>query len=78
MEELEKYTVISTDKNFAVLQSFDKEEIKMVEILLLPVVKKGDVLVYKDDLYMIDNEERRKRLETIKERLNKLKDKKID
>lgn len=73
MEELEKYAVDRIEGDFAVLENIKTKEIKLVELLLLPVVKEKDILVYKDDLYMIDNEERRKRLATIEEKLNKLK-----
>ena len=73
MNKLEKYAVDRIEGNFAILENIDTKEIKMVELLLLPVVKEKDILVYKDDLYMIDNEERRKRLDVIKEKLDKLK-----
>ena len=76
MEKLEKYAVDRIEGNFAILENIETREIKMVELLLLPVVKEKDILVYKDDLYMIDNEERRKRLEIIREKLDKLKEKK--
>ncbi len=76
MEELEKYAVDRLEEGFAILENIDTGEIKMVELLLLPVVKEKDMLVYKDGFYMIDDEERRKRLEIIRERLEKLK--KID
>ena len=73
MEEFERYVVNNISGEFAILQNLDNKELKMVELLLLPVVKKNDKLIYKDELYMIDDEERRKRLEEIKEKLDKLK-----
>ena len=72
-EKLEKYAVDRIEGDFALLENIDTKEMKLVELLLLPVVKEKDILVYKDDLYMIDNEERRKRLEIINEKLRKLK-----
>ena len=72
-EELEKYAVDRIEEGFAVLENIKTREIKLVELLLLPVVKEKDILVYKDDLYMIDDEERRKRLAIIQEKLAKLK-----
>ena len=75
MENLEKYAVDRIEGRFAILENIDTKELKMVELLLLPVVKEKDILVYKDDLYMIDNEERRKRLDMIRDKLNKLKEK---
>ena len=71
-EELEKYAVDRIEEGFAVLENIKTREIKLVELLLLPVVKEKDILVYKDDLYMIDDEERRKRLKIIEEKLAKL------
>ena len=73
MKKLEKYAVDRIEGEFAVLQNLDTKEIKLVELLLLPVVKEKDILVYQNDLYMIDDEERRKRLENIRERLDKIK-----
>ena len=73
MEEFERYVVNNISGEFAILQNLDNKELKMVELLLLPVVKKNDKLIYKDELYMIDDEERRKRLEEIKAKLDKLK-----
>ncbi len=75
MDNLEKYAVDRIEGKFAILENIDTKELKMVELLLLPVVKEKDILVYKDDLYMIDNEERRKRLDIIRDKLNKLKEK---
>ncbi len=72
-EKLEKYAVDRIEGQFAVLENIETREIKLVELLLLPVVKEKDILVYKDDLYMIDDEERRKRLKIIEEKLAKLK-----
>ena len=76
MEKLEKYAVDRIEGKFAVLENIDTKELKLVELLLLPVVKEKDILVYKDDLYMIDDEERRKRLDFIKHKLDILKNKK--
>ena len=73
MKKLEKYAVDRIEGQFAVLENIETREIKLVELLLLPVVKEKDILVYKDDLYMIDDEERRKRLKIIEEKLAKLK-----
>ena len=73
MKKLEKYAVDRIEGNFAVLENIETKEIKLVELLLLPVVHEKDILVYQDDLYMIDDEERRKRLKIIEEKLKKLK-----
>ncbi len=73
MNKLEKYAVDRIEDKFAILENIDTREIKMVELLLLPVVKEKDILVYKDNLYMIDDKERRKRLRIIRKRLEALK-----
>ena len=73
MEELEKYAVDRIEGKFAILENIKTREIKLVELLLLPVVKEKDILVYQDEMYMIDDEERRKRLKMIREKLDKLK-----
>ncbi len=75
MKKLEKYAVDRIEGKFAVLENLETKEIKLVELLLLPVVKEKDILVYQDDLYMIDDVERRKRLRLISEKLKKLKSK---
>ena len=72
-EELEKYAVDRIEGKFAILENIKTREIKLVELLLLPVVKEKDILVYQDEMYMIDDEERRKRLKMIREKLDKLK-----
>ena len=74
MRKLEKYAVDRIEGEFAVLENLETKEIKLVELLLLPVVKEKDVLVYIDNLYQIDDKERRKRLRIIKEKLDKLKE----
>ena len=44
-EELEKYAVDRIEEGFAVLENIKTREIKLVELLLLPVVKEKDILV---------------------------------
>lgn len=73
MKKLEKYAVDRIEEKFAVLQNLDTKEIKVVDLLLLPVVKEKDILVYQDNLYMIDDKERRKRLNNIRKKLDKIK-----
>ena len=73
MRKLEKYAVDRIEGEFAVLENLETKEIKLVELLLLPVVKEKDVLVYIDNLYQIDDKERRKRLRIIRKRLEELK-----
>lgn len=73
MKKLEKYAVDRIEGKFAVLERIDTKEIKLVELLLLPVVKEKDILIYKDNYYMKDDKERRRRLKLIEEKLKKLK-----
>ena len=71
--KMEKYAVDRIEENFAVLENLNTREIKLVELLLLPVVKEKDVIIYKDGFYQVDDKERRKRLKLIEEKLKKLK-----
>ena len=73
MEELEKYAVDRIEGKFAVLENIKTKEIKLVELLLLPVVREKDIIIYKDGYYQVDDKERRKRLKLIEEKLKKLK-----
>ena len=73
MKKLEKYAVDRIEGKFAILENIDTREIKLVELLLLTVVKEKDILIYKDNYYMKDDKERRKRLKLIEEKLKKLK-----
>ena len=73
MKKLEKYAVDRIEGKFAILENISTREIKLVELLLLPVVKEKDILVYQDNMYMIDDKERRKRLKIIEDKLKKLK-----
>ncbi len=70
---MEKYAVDRIENGFAVLENIKTRESKLVELLLLPVVKEKDILVYKDNLYMKDDKERRKRVKLIEEKLKRLK-----
>ena len=71
---MEKYAVDRIEGKFAVLENIKTREIKLVELLLLPVVKEKDIIIYKDGFYMVDDKERRKRLKIIKDKLKKLKE----
>lgn len=73
MEKLEKYSVDKIDEGFALLQNLETKELKLVDIYLLPVVKEKDILVYQDNFYVKDDEERRKRQKLLREKLEKLK-----
>ena len=70
---MEKYAVDRIEGKFAVLENIKTREIKLVELLLLPVVKEKDIIIYKDGYYQVDDVERRKRLKMIEAKLKKLK-----
>ena len=70
---MEKYAVDRIEGNFAVLENIKTREIKLVELLLLPVVKEKDVIIYKDGFYQVDDKERRKRKKMIEEKIKKMK-----
>lgn len=68
-----KYVVDRIEENFAVLENLETREKLEVELLALPIVKEGTVLVYEDNLYRIDDKAREERVNLIREKLNKLK-----
>ncbi len=70
---MEKYAVDRIEGKFAVLENIKTREIKLVELLLLPVVKEKDIIIYKDGYYQVDDKERRKRLKIIEDKLKKIK-----
>ena len=70
---MDKYAVDRIEGDFAVLEDLKTKEIKLVELLLLPVVKEKDIVIYKDGYYQVDDKERRKRQKLIEEKLKKLK-----
>ena len=72
-DNMEKYAVDRIEDKFAVLENIKTREIKLVELLLLPVVKEKDIIIYKDGYYQVDDVERRKRLKMIEAKLKKLK-----
>lgn len=70
---MERYAVDRIEGKFAVLENIKTREIKLVELLLLPVVKEKDIIIYKDGYYQVDDKERRKRLKIIEDKLKKIK-----
>ncbi len=69
-----KYSVDRIEDNIIILQDLDTKEIK--EVLKKDIgirVKDGDILVYKDNKYMKDNNLKEDRLKLIQEKLNRLK-----
>lgn len=68
-----KFVVDRIERDIAILENLDTKDKRDVEIVELPVVREGDVLVFEDGLYQIDNKEREERMRIIREKLNKLK-----
>lgn len=68
-----KYVVDRIEGNLAVLENLDSKEKIEVELLVLPMVKEGSILVYEDNLYRIDDKAREERVNLIREKLNRLK-----
>ena len=69
-----KYCVDRIEDNIVILQDLDTKEIK--EVLKKDIgirVKDGDILVYKDNIYMKDNKLKEDRLKLIQEKMNRLK-----
>ena len=69
----EKYAVDRIEEGFAVLENIKTKEIKVISLLSLPVVKEKDILEYRDNKYYKDDNEKNKRINEMKEKLNKLK-----
>lgn len=68
-----KFAVDKIEGNIAVLENLATKEKIEVELNSLPVIKEGTVLVFEDNLYKINDKERRERMKMIMEKLNKLK-----
>lgn len=71
-----KYAVDKIEESIATLENIDTKEKIEIEVINLPVVHEGDILVLEDGLYRIDNNLRDERRKLIREKLEKLKRKK--
>ena len=65
-----KYSVDRIENNIIVLQNLDTKEIK--EVKLSFKVKEGDILIYKDNKYIKDDNLKNDRLKMLEEKLKRV------
>ncbi len=70
-----KYAVDRIENDIVVLENIENNKIINVELSRMPrKVKEGDILVFKDNCYALDNNEKKIRLNRIREKMQRLKD----
>lgn len=74
-----KYVVDRIEEDIVVLENIETNEIREESIKILPDnVKEGSVLLYDNNLYILDNDEEKIRRERIQNKLERLKGLKKD
>ena len=69
-----KYAIDRIEENIAILEDINTKEKLEININELPKeIKEGSILVFKDNKYIIDEDEEEKRRKIILEKFNKLK-----
>ena len=69
-----KYSVDRIENNIIVLENLDTKEIKEINKSKLSFkVKEGDILVFKDNVFIKDDKAKEDRLKMMQEKFNKLK-----
>ena len=72
-----KFAVDRIEGDYAILENIETGEKKEELLTFLPIVKEKDILIFEDNLYKKDDAERQRRMEEIREKLERLKRKKI-
>lgn len=72
-----KFAVDRIEGEYAILENIETGEKKEELLTFLPIVKEKDILIFEDNLYKKDDAERQRRMEEIREKLERLKRKKI-
>ena len=67
-----KYAVDRIEGETIVLENIENNEIVNIQASILPDASEGDVVIYENNVYRLDKDETEKRLDSIKERMNKL------
>jgi len=71
-----KYVVDRIEDNICVLQNLITSEIISIEKLLLPAdIKEKDIVIKNNDNYELDKKEKEDRIELIRKKMEKLRDK---
>lgn len=69
-----KYSIDKIENNIATLENIDTQEIIEVDILLLPEgSKESSIIIQKNEQYILDKQEEKKRKENLFNRFSKLK-----
>lgn len=72
-----KFAVDRIEGEYAILENIETGEKREELLTFLPIVKEKDILIFEDNLYKKDDAERQRRMEEIREKLERLKRKKI-
>ena len=72
-----KFAVDRIEGEYAILENIETGEKREELLTFLPIVKEKDILIFEDNLYKKDDAKRQSRMEEIREKLEKLKRKKI-
>lgn len=69
-----KYAIDRIENNIAILENIEtKEKINISTSLLPSNIKEGNILLYKDNIYILDETEEETRRTRIMDKFNKLK-----
>ena len=68
-----KFAVDRIEGEYAILENIETGEKREELLTFLPIVKEKDILVFEDNLYKKDDAERQRRMEEIREKLERLK-----
>lgn len=71
-----KFAVDRIEGEYAILENIETGEKREELLTFLPVIKEKDILIFEDNLYKKDDAERQRRMEEIREKLERLKRKK--
>ena len=72
-----KFAVDRIEGEYAILENIETGEKREELLTFLPIVKEKDILIFEDNLHKKDDAERQRRMEEIREKLERLKRKKI-
>ncbi|HIU40378.1 MAG TPA: DUF3006 domain-containing protein [Candidatus Aphodocola excrementigallinarum] len=68
-----KYAIDKIENNVALLENIKDGSKKEIDIKMLPLnVKETDILSYDGKVYLVDNNEKEKRIKIIREKMEKL------
>lgn len=68
-----RFAVDRIEGEYAILENIETGEKREELLTFLPIVKEKDILIFEDNLYKKDDAERQRRMEEIREKLERLK-----